>query len=162
MSQQTQKDAVFTAVSSVFAENNVQVADGESVAPYMTRELRSQVTNILVEGFKSGTIALDKTFGDDAALRTYCSGLTSNWLRKDSRLNGNTKYAPQNPGSRVGSSDPQLKAMRLLLSTKTDPAEKAEIQSFIDSRVSEVKASRKPAKTIDVEALPAELRHLVG
>lgn len=162
MSQQTQKEAVNSAVTSVLSEAGVTVNEGDNVANYMNRELRAQVTAILVEGFKSGTIVLDKTFADDAALRTYCSGLTSNWLRKDPRLNGGSKYVAKNPGSRVGSSDPQLKAMRALLSTKTDPSEKAEIQSFIDSRVSEVKTSRKPAKQIDLSALPEELKHLAS
>jgi hypothetical protein len=161
MSNQTsQKEAVHSAVTSVLSENNVSVSDGESYSAHLNRELRAQVTNILVEGFNAGTIALDKTFADEAALRTYCSGLTSNWLRKDNRMNGGVKYEAKNPGSRVGSSDAQLKAMRGLLSTKTDPSEKAEIQSFIDARVAEIKTSRKPAKTIDVSALPAELQHL--
>lgn len=158
--QQTQKEAVFSAVTSVLSEAGVTVNEGDNVANYMNRELRSQVTAILVEGFKAGTIVLEKSFTNDSELRTYCSGLTSNWLRKDPRLNGGSKYIAKNPGSRVGSSDPQLKAMRALLSTKTDESEKAEIQSFIDSRVSEIKVSRKPAKTIDTSALPEELRHL--
>ena len=163
MSAQTsQKEAVFSAVSSVISEAGITVNEGESFSTYLNRELRAQVTNILVEGFNGGTIALDKSFSSEAELRTYCSGLTSNWLRKDSRLNGGVKYAAKNPGSRVGSSDPQLKAMRALLSTKTDASEKAEIQSFIDARVSEVKASRKPAKTIDLSALPEELQHMVN
>ena len=163
MSNQTsQKEAVFSAVSSVLSENGITVNEGESYSTYLNRELRAQVTNILVEGFNSGTIALDKTFSSDAELRTYCSGLTSNWLRKDARLNGGVKYAAKNPGSRVGSSDASLKAMRALLSTKTDPSEKAEIQSFIDTRVAEIKASRRPAKQIDVSALPEELQHMVN
>ena len=154
----TQKEAVFSAVSSVLNENSIVVSEGESHSEYMNnRELRAQVTNILVEGFNSGTIALDKTFASEADLRTYCSGLTSNWLRKDPRLNGGVKYEAKNPGSRVGSNDVQLKAMRALLSTKTDPAERAEIQGYIDARVIEIKASRKPTKSIDFSSLPAEL-----
>ena len=153
----SQKEAVFSAVSSVLSEANIVVNEGESFATHMNRELRAQVTNILVEGFGNGTIVLDKAFASEAELRTYCSGLTSNWLRKDTRLNGGIKYEAKNPGSRVGSSDVQLKAMRALLSTKTDPSERAEIQTFIDARVSEIKVSRKPAKTIDFSALPVEL-----
>jgi hypothetical protein len=157
MGVQSQKEAVFSAVTSVLSEAGVNVNEGDNFADHLTREHRAQVTNILVEGFNSGAIELSKSFSSEADLRTYCSGLTSNWLRKDTRMNGGTKYVAKNPGSRVGSSDPQLKAMRMLLSTKTDPAERAEIQSFIDSRVSEVKASKKPAKSIDFSALPAEL-----
>jgi hypothetical protein len=160
--QQSQKEAVFSAVSSVLSEAGISVIEGEGYSSQLNRELRAQVTNILVEGFNSGSITLDKSFTTEAELRTYCSGLTSNWLRKDERLNGGVKYEAKNPGSRVGSSDASLKAMRALLGTKTDPSEKAEIQTFIDARVIEIKASRKPAKPIDVAALPAELRSMVN
>lgn len=162
MSAQSQKEAVFSAVSSVLGEAGIQVNEGDNFATHLTKELRAQVTNILVEGFNGGSIALDKTFEDEAGLRTYCSGLTSNWLRKDTRMNGGTKYVAKNPGSRVGSGDASLKAMRALLQTKTDPADRAEIQDFIDARVAEVQASRKPVKSIDFTALPAELAAKYG
>lgn len=139
---QTQKEAVFQAVSSVLSEANINVSEGSDFAPALTREYRAQVTAILVEGFRSGNIALDKTFDDDSALRTYCSGLTSNWLRKDKRLNGGMKYVAKNPGSRIGSSDPQLKAMRVLLSTQEDSVKRDEIQSFIDARIEAIKTSK--------------------
>lgn len=157
---QSQKEAVFSAVTSVMSEAGITVSEGSDFAPHLTRELRAQVTSILVEGFNSGSIALDKSFEDESALRTYCSGLTSNWLRKDKRLNGGMKYVAKNPGSRVGSSDPQLKAMRVLLSTQEDPARRAEIQGFIDARVASIKASKKPAKTVNVADLPEELKYL--
>jgi len=157
---QSQKEAVFTAVQSVLSEADVVVSEGENYAPHLNREFRAQITSILVEGFKNGTIALDKEFPSESDLRTYCSGLTSNWLRKDTRLNGGMKYVAKNPGSRVGSSDAQLKAMRTLLSTQTDPAKQAEIQGFIDTRISAIKVSRKPTKTINVDDLPEELKHL--
>ena len=157
MSKQTQKEAVFSAVTAVLNEAGVQVNEGDNFSIHLNRELRAQVTSILVEGFNNGSIALDKAFESESDLRTYCSGLTSNWLRKDGRLNGGIKYEAKNPGSRVGSGDAQLKAMRLLLSTKSDPQEVEEIQSFIDARVASIKASRKPAKVIDFSALPAEL-----
>jgi hypothetical protein len=125
----------------------------------MNKEYRSQVNAILVEGFKSGKIGYDGEIPDDSTLKAYVSGLQSNWLRKDKRLNGGTQYVAKNPGSRAGSTDPQVKAMRLLLATKTDETERSEIQSFIDKRLGQI----KPAKTvtINISDLPAELQHLV-
>ena len=110
---------------------------------------------ILFEGFRSGSIELDREY-DDSGLKAYVSGLQSNWLRKDKRLNGNVQYVAKNPGSRAGVADPQIKAMRLLLSTKTDTSERAEIQAFIDKRLAEI----KPAKSVEIDfsALPAELQ----
>ena len=155
MSKYTQKEAVFNAVINVM---------GEQEGVYSpTKEQRAQVNNILFESFRSDTIAYDPEFAskvaDDKELKAYVSGLQSNWLRKDKRLNGNVTYVAKNPGSRTGSTDPQIKAMRALLATKTDESERAEIQAFIDRRVSEL----KPAKsvTINVADLPAELQHLV-
>jgi hypothetical protein len=150
MSKMTQKEAVFQAVTNVCGN-----VDG---AYDPTKEQRAQVNNILFEGFKAGRVAFDGEMPEDSKLKAYVSGLQSNWLRKDKRLNGGVQYTAKNPGSRAGSTDPQIKAMRLLLATKTDASERAEIQTFIDKRLAEI----KPAKSveIDVSALPEELRHL--
>lgn len=160
MSKQTQKEAVYNAVTSVLTENNISVSEGTDVSTVMTRELRSQVNQILFEGFRSGTIELDRQF-NDTDLKGYVSGLQSNWLRKDKRLNGGTKYSAKNPGSRVGSSDPSLKAMRALLSTLTEESDKAEVQVAINTRVAEINASKVKKVTIDTSVLPAALQSLV-
>ena len=151
MTKMTQKEAVFQAVTNV-----CEPADG-AFTP--SKEQRASVNQILFEGFRSETIVLDREY-TDTELKAYVSGLQSNWLRKDKRLNGNTQYVAKNPGSRAGSTDPQIKAMRALLATKSDPSERAEIQTFIDSRVAEV----KPAKTvtINVDDLPEALKHLAN
>ena len=148
----SQKEAVFNAVINVCGTKDSNTVYNPS------REERARINAILVEGFKSGTIEISKHF-EDAELKAYVSGLQSNWLRKDKRLNGGTVYMAKNPGSRVGSSDPQLKAMRTLLSTLTDPSEIAEIQTHIDARVKELASAKvKTAATIDYSALPAELQ----
>ena len=147
MSKVTQKEAVFQAMVNVMGE-----CDGVYVP---TKEQRAQVNLILFEGFKAGTIEMD-TEKSDTDLKGYVSGLQSNWLRKDKRLNGGIQYTAKNPGSRAGSTDPQLKAMRALISTLTDETERNEVQAYIDARVSEI-AVTKQAKTVDFSALPADL-----
>lgn len=156
MNKMTQKEAVFAAINSVLTENGIKFSEGQNVNPLMTKELRAQVNSILVEGFKSGTIELDREFSE-AELKAYVSGLQSNWLRKDKRLNGGVSYVAKNPGSRQGSSDPQLKAMRKLLTTVTTDEDKAEIQSHIDARVAEIQATKVKKVEIDYSALPADL-----
>src|SRR5574343_459687 len=146
MTKMTQKEAVFQAVSNITGHNG----DGPVV---ISKEQRAQVNAILFEGFRNGKIELDREF-TDSDLKGYVSGLQSNWLRKDTRLNGGMKYTAKNPGSRAGSSDPQLKAMRALLSTLTDESERAEVQGYIDAKVAEINAT-KQAKTVDFSALPA-------
>lgn len=157
MSKQTQKEAVYNAVTSVLSENNITFTEGTDVSTLMTKELRAQVNAVLVEGFTSGSIELDRSFSE-SELKAYVSGLQSNWLRKDKRLNGGGKYTAKNPGSRVGASDPQLKAMRQLLSTLTTDADKAEVQSAINSRVSEIQASKAKKVSIDTSVLPDSLK----
>lgn len=156
MSKQSQKDAVFAAVSNILSQNETPIQEG--VAVTMTKELRAQVNAILFEGFRTGTIELDKSDISDSDLKGYVSGLQSNWLRKDKRLNGNTAYIAKNPGSRAGSGDAQLKAMRTLLSTLSNETEKAEVQSYIDARVGEIQASKIKAVAIDFSSLPADLQ----
>lgn len=151
MSKMTQREAVFQAISNVMGE--------QDVAYNPTKEQRAQVNAILFQGFKEGKIAYDGDLPVDAVLKTYVSGLQSNWLRKDKRLNGGVQYVAKNPGSRTGSTDAGVKAMRVLLATKTDPTDRAEIQSFIDKRLAEIKPTKKVE--LDVNSLPEGLRHLV-
>lgn len=148
MTKMTQKEAVFQAVKNVCGEQ-----DG---AYTPTKEQRAQINQILFEGFRSEKIELDREFSD-SDLKGYVSGLQSNWLRKDKRLNGNVTYVAKNPGSRAGSGDPSLKAMRALLTTLSTEEEKAEVQSYIDAKVAEINASKKKSVTIDFSALPADL-----
>lgn len=146
-----QKDAVFQAVCAVRGST-------EFSAPVeLTKEERAQVQTALVAGFQDGSIAFQGDATDSTKLASYVSGLVSNWLRKDRRLNGNVAYVAKNPGTRTGSGDESLKAMRTLLGATTDAEARAEIQAEIDKRVSEL----KPKKTINTSALPESLRHLV-
>jgi len=144
-----QGDAVFQAVVNI-----CQPTAADKYVP--TKEQRASIKLVLFQGFKEGTITLSKDFTDEQ-LMEYIPGLISNWLRKDKRLNGGVTYVPTNPGSRV--KDPQVVAMKALLSTKTDPAERAEIQEYISKRLLELKPSSKVE--IDVDSLPVELQHLV-
>jgi hypothetical protein len=145
-----QKDAVFNAVCQV--RNAVEFTD----AVTLSKEERTTVQSSLVQGFQSGLIAYQGDVSDATKLSSYVSGLVSNWLRKDRRLNGNVAYVAKNPGTRTGSGDEALKAMRMLLSATTDEDARTEIQAEIDKRLGEL----KPKKTINVDALPESIRHL--
>lgn len=147
MTKMTQKEAVFSAVKNVCGEQ-------ESYVP--SKEQRAQVSQILFEGFRAGTIELDREY-TDTDLKSYVSGLQSNWLRKDKRLNGNVSYVAKNPGSRAGSGDASLKAMRALISTLTSESDKAEVQAHIDARVQEINAGKAKKVSVDFSALPADL-----
>ena len=148
-----QKEATYTAVVNVCGH-----VDG---AYTPSKEERAQVNAILFEGFRAGKIELDREF-TDSELKAYVSGLQSNWLRKDKRLNGGVAYIAKNPGSRQGSGDPALKAMRALMSTLITAEDKAEVQAHITARMTEIAATKVATKVIDYSVLPADLAAKFG
>ena len=147
-----QKEAVFEAICSVKGTTSF------SSAVTLEKDERAKVISSLLSDFKAGNIEYGGDASDSTKLSSYTSGLVSNWLRKDKRLNGNTTYTPANPGTRTGSSDDGVKAMKQLLAVTDDPEAKAEIQAEIDKRIGEL----KPKPEINVEALPEALRHLAS
>lgn len=145
----TQGEAVFQAVTQVMGESN-----GEAYQP--TKQQLTQIHDMVVQMFLLGVTQHSKN-ADEVAIRKYVPGLVNNWLRKDKRLNGGTQYVAKNPGSRSGSGDESIKAMKSLLAITTDPAAKQEIQKAIEARQAEL----RPRVEVNVEALPPSLRHLV-
>src|ERR1039458_3845130 len=136
-----QKEAVYNAILNVMGK-----IEGD-VSATITKEQRASVNQILFQGFRNEEIDLDREF-DDAALKVYISGLTSNWLRKDNRLNGGVKYVAKNPGSRAGAGDETLKAIRALKSTTpTTDARYPYIVAAETNRVAELAKAKAP--TID-------------
>lgn len=123
----------------------------------LTKEERQKVQANLLAGFNNGDIEFQGDLTDKTKLSAYVSGLVSNWLRKDKRLNGNTTYVPANPGTRTGSNDDGVKAMRQLLTQIDDPDAKKEIQAELEKKLAEL----KPKPTIDVDQLPDHLKALV-
>ena len=149
MSKISQKEAVYNAILNVIGTIDGVVS--------LSREQRSQVNMILIEGFKAGKIELNTEYNDEE-LKSYVSGLQANWLRKDKRLNGEVDYVIKNPGSRRYAVDPQLKALKALMSTMTTDEEKSEVQGYIDAREAELKQAAIKKVEIDVDFLPEALR----
>lgn len=143
-----QKEAVYKAVTNV---KGTETFEGPVT---LSREERERVSKLVAETFAKGEAAFAEGNRDGKELTSYVSGLISNWLRKDNRLNGNVKYQPKNPGTRTGSTDEAIKAMRALLAATTDQQARSEIQAEIDKRLGEL----KPKKTVNVDALPEHLR----
>lgn len=158
MSKMTQRAAVLAAVSTVLHEAGIkfEMNQTQPAKELMTKEHRAQVNQILFDGFKAGDIELDGS-KTDTELKSYVSGLQSNWLNKARELNGNVQYAAKNPGSRAGSGDPQLKALKALQASKTDTDEIAEIQGYIDARLATLGEGKKQV-VVNYDDLPEELK----
>ena len=162
MSKVSQRLAVFNTIVSVLAENGITFEKGMIAKDHLSKDMKSAVNDALCAGFKSGAIELSTEYATDSEMRSYTSGLISNWLRKDPELNGGVKYVPANPGSRAGSGDPQMKALKALLSQTTDATEQEEIQGYIDARLAEIGAAKVKHVKVDFSVLPAELQERFG
>ena len=146
-----QKEAVFNAVTKVKGTSEF------NGVVLLSREERDTISRQLFQQFKAGEITFAGAIPEDKKLTSYISGLISNWLRKDNRLNGGVAYVPKHPGTRTGNGDEALKAMRALLAATSDPQHRTEIQHYIDERLSQL----RPKKIVNVEALPEALRKFV-
>lgn len=165
MSKTSQKQAVRNAIFSVLKEAGITFElNGEvAIGEVFNSDHKAKAREILFAGFKNSEIEYKESFqakvDDDTELKKYVSGLLNNWMRKDKELNCGQVYKAKNPGSRAGSQDPQIKAMRQLLKVTTDEEAKTAIQAEITARLAQI----KPAKTVEIDAsvLPESLRHLV-
>lgn len=152
-----QVDAVVQAVKSILGDDY-----NPAVKVALSKDQRQEVITMLVDGLYCGTIQLSQearakhTVANDT-LKSYASGLLTNWLAKSKELNGNTEYAPLNPGSR---SNPQLKQAYQL---KAYLESLGQDTSPVDAHISTLEAAKAPkAKTLDLSSLPPELQALVG
>lgn len=165
-----QRDAVYNAVVNVLTNAGVAFEDGMDASSFLTKELRSQVQEQVAQGFANGTIDFDDSpsnqakLRDDSKLLAYVSGLISNWLRKDRRLNGNVTYSPKNPGSRAGQGDEQLRTLRALHRqfVGVDDEKADTIKQHIDARIEEIRAANALNTKVDVSTLSPELIASLG
>jgi hypothetical protein len=163
-----QKDAVYNAVTSVIKNSGKKFENGMNVQTIMSDTERDSVHAIIATGFKEGTISLEDTPSNreklvsEAKLNQYVSGVISNWVRKDPRMNGNTKYVAKNPGSRAGSSDPQLKALRQLATQFKGTDKEALIKKQIETRSAALSAEKAKQIKVDTSVLPADLLASLG
>jgi hypothetical protein len=145
----SQGEAVFQAVNEVL---NGEISGEVKLSKEQLHEVHSKV----FLAFASGDCVHSKN-PSEAELLKYIPGLVNNWLRKDKRLNGGIVYMAKNPGSRKGSGDESLKAMKQLLEVTTDSDARTEIQTAIDARLAEL----NPPKKINADVLPEALRKFV-
>lgn len=164
----SQREAVFQAVKNAFAEAGIEFKEGMNCDAVMTEQMHKAVTAELIEGFTQGVTFLKETAANQAKLSNpaemskYVSGLKSNWLRKDVRLNGGVDYEPKNPGSRAGSSDPQLKALKQLAVKFKGTPKADEIAKHIAVRTAQITAEKAKKVTVDISVLSPELRKSLG
>lgn len=161
-----QSETVYNATVSVLSEAGIQFEDGMNVSELLNKGLRSQVCEVVTAAIEAGECDFSESahekYPDTDSKRKYVRGLMSNWYRKDTRMNGGEQYQPKNPGSRIGSQDNEVKALRLLIKSGQLSDDKAAIaQARVDERIAEIKAERNKTE-IDMSAIPSDLLAELG
>lgn len=165
MSKVSQKQAVRNAIFSILKDADVEfeLNGTVSINEVFSADNKATAREILYTGFKNGEVEYKESFqakvDSDTELKKYVSGLLNNWMRKDKELNCGVIYKAKNPGSRAGSQDDSVKAMRQLLKVTPDAEAKVAIQAAIDARLAEIKPTK--SVTIDESAIPDSLKHLL-
>ena len=155
----SQKEGVYNAVTAFCAEEGIPFEDGSLME--FNKGQRQSIIGMLVEATEANELTVNSEKAQQN-LPIYWNGCLSNWLRKDSRLNGNTKYITKNPGSRAGSGDPQLRELKKLLVQVQGTEHEATVAAEIESRQAIVQAEKVKNVEIDVDKLPEHLRALVS
>jgi hypothetical protein len=157
-----QRNAVVSTIISVLNERGCkyEMNGPLSISEVMTESDKQKVISIICQGFKDDRIEMSTDakvkYAADAELRKYVVGLVNNWVRKAPEFNSGNAYQAKNPGSRTGSGDPKLQALKALYNTVPE-AHKPAVQAAINARLEEL----KPKIEIDTNLLPEHLRHLV-
>ena len=149
-----QSDAVVQAVLNIV---------GPKEGAYTKADLdahKTELRAVLFEGFMGGKIALkDESQRNADYIKGYIPGLITNHLNKDKRLNGGVKYTPANPGSKAGTGDEQVRALRLLIKNgiASTHEEIVEIETAINYRLAEIAKSKAREVVVNYDALPANI-----
>lgn len=157
----TQREAVYSAVMSILKAAKIDFTDGGDISTVISSDQRKEVITNVIAQFNSGEATCTKEYNEQE-LKTYTNGLVSNWFRKDTRLNGGSKYEIKNKGSRAGQGNPKIKETKKLLKQVAGTPNEAKVQAVLDKLMAEHKASKAKSETIDASQLPEELRSLVG
>ncbi len=164
MSKISQKECVFAAVTALLEEQGRKHELDSKQPITLSKTDRATVVSMVVAARSEMQLSAeaDAKFDTEPKFKDYVVGLVNNWLRKDTRLNGGSKYETKNPGSRAGQGDDIMKSLKALRATVADKPEQAALVDIeITKRAAEIQASKAKPTTINIDALPEHLRHLV-
>lgn len=163
-----QCESVYLATMNVLADAGINFDDGQDVSAVMTAKLRSSVIQVVTTSILSGETEMSAEarakYTDEKTMKGYVNGLVSNWHRKDKRFNGNVKYEAKAPGSRAGSGDEVIKALKVCRELKAGDAEAIKL---IDERIAARKAEIGEKKVVTItedqlKLIPEELKAALG
>jgi len=137
-----QKDAVYAA----FAAAQGQGLEGEAAKDFAVEQVKA--------GLMTGEISHSTGFTDEAKAKSYAKALISNWLKKDDRLNGGTKYVPSKRRGPQVKDETLKKLLESLKSLKAHDADAeliAKVEAMAQKRREEVQAAKAQSKVQSIE-----------
>ena len=155
----SQKDAVYQATMAVLKRNNVEFKDGQNVRDAIkdNLRLRSEIRNLVFQGLRTGKVAFggSEDERDDRTLRTYATGLISNWFRKDRRLNGGGRYIPATTREdrHVSAGERKIRQLQAAVDVTDDKDLKKRLEEAIDD-IKEQEAQLPEESIEEHEGLP--------
>ena len=152
-----QDRAVYNAVVSFYRDSNKFFEDGNKVE--LTQDERKTIVQIISQGLQNGSIKMSesakKKHDTPKKIHNYATGLVSDRLRKDKRLNGNVKHTVENPGSRIPARFADDKILIDLKEYKKKycftAQQKAEANNGIKNRIAELRAEE--LKDVDMSVV---------
>ena len=159
-SQREMAEIVILAVTGHEANSDTPV----SISAAQLTEVVNTLTDKAMEGettFKD-TESNRVKLADRSKMLKYIKGQTNDTLRKSKKLNGNTEYATKNPGSRRGSGDAVVKAIKLTMSRVVgDEVATNKCLDELAKRYEAIRLESQKAVAVNVEDLPEALRQYV-
>lgn len=158
-----QKESVYCAVTEFLKEQNIPFVDGQKVE--LNKDQRKTVIEMVAQSAMAGEMNLSseakEKYNTLDLMRGYCNGLLSNWLAKDTRLNGGSKHVIKSPGSRAGQTDEVIKNLKALRERLTDSDHLAAVDAQLKLRASELANAKGNQRKVDINFIPESIRHLI-
>jgi hypothetical protein len=157
----SQKESVFLAVCEVLGVEGFDIT--VKLDKEQTKKVVEIVTSAIADGGVEFSAEAQAKYCTKELIMSYTRGMVNNWLRKDTRLNGGSKYVAKNPGSRAGAGDKQLTELKKLKTlVANDPDKAAQVDAAIEARKSALAAEKAPKIEINADLIPDELKELLG
>lgn len=154
-----QKESVFSATMTVTQEDGVSFTNALEIPKASKDKIVNLVTESIINGDTEFSAEAHEKHTTPDAVRKYVVGLVNNWFRKDTRLNGGSKYVAKNPGSRAGMMDPQIRELKKLLDLH--PEAKTDIEAAITARQTELNAAKVKEVVVNADLIPDSLKGLL-
>ena len=157
-----QKESVYAAVTEFLKEQNLPFVDGQKVE--LSKDQRKTVIEMVSQAALAGEMVMSadakSKYNTIELMRGYCNGLLSNWLAKDTRLNGGSKHVITSPGSRAGQGDEVIRNLKNLREQLTESDHISAVDAKIQERFNELATAKAPQKKVDLNYIPESIRHL--